>query len=606
MIRNRINTARMDGKLNIAAMSLKQFPEEVLGMYDASSLEEGKVSWSEVVDLTRLNAADNELEQLEDSLFPDRSVFELSTDDEGEGNQFGGLELLDLHGNILQALPMGLRRLERLTSLNLSHNRLENPVLDVISQIPSLRELKLGNNSLAGSLPSSICELTQLEVLDLQANRFLALPEAFCELASLKSLNVSGNQLTALPMEALQRLRLTDLDASNNMIIASLFPLGSVSGHPTLQNLNLANNSLAALTFSETLELPQLKTLNLTNNHLTALPPVTGWTELVTLAVGDNKVSDFPPGFTNLQKLRNVNFTSNEIRVLDPKIANMRNLDSLVLASNPLRDKKFLTMNAADIKQNLKARATPVEDEQGGWSENDDPTSPVTVIGAPHSASNKWSLGPNGVLDLTSKNLTDGINDSLGSFLKGNEVSQLRLSTNKITCVPPALWLGQHIRVLELSDNILSPDYLSDDLNLPSLQELNLSRCRLTSLEPLTNQLQAPNMKTLNISTNRITGPVPTLRAIYPRLSALFANDNKFTVLTAASLHGLQTVNLASNDIAQLPAEVGLLWDEGLRVLEIGSNAFRVPSFRVLEKGTEATLRWLRDKLPADYAQEQF
>jgi len=32
----------------------------------------------------------------------------------------------------------------------------------------------------------------------------------------------------------------------------------------------------------------------------------------------------------------------------------------------------------------------------------------------------------------------------------------------------------------------------------------------------------------------------------------------------------------------------------------VGSNAFRVPGYRVLEKGTEATTRWLRDRLPAD------
>ena len=61
----------------------------------------------------------------------------------------------------------------------------------------------------------------------------------------------------------------------------------------------------------------------------------------------------------------------------------------------------------------------------------------------------------------------------------------------------------------------------------------------------------------------------------------------------------MHTVNLSSNNIESLPAEIGLLWDEGLRNLEVGSNAFRVPNYRILEKGTEATLRYLRDKLPA-------
>ena len=55
----------------------------------------------------------------------------------------------------------------------------------------------------------------------------------------------------------------------------------------------------------------------------------------------------------------------------------------------------------------------------------------------------------------------------------------------------------------------------------------------------------------------------------------------------------------ASDNIERLPPELGLLWDDGLRGFEVGSNAFRVPNYRVLETGTEATLRWLRDKIPA-------
>jgi hypothetical protein len=46
-----------------------------------------------------------------DEIFP--------ADDDDNGMQFGGVELLDLHGNHLSGLPLGVRRLERLTVLNL-------------------------------------------------------------------------------------------------------------------------------------------------------------------------------------------------------------------------------------------------------------------------------------------------------------------------------------------------------------------------------------------------------------------------------------------------------------------------------------------------------
>ncbi|KAF7187944.1 Leucine-rich repeat-containing protein 40 [Pseudocercospora fuligena] len=602
ILRNRINNARTDGKLNIAAMGLKEIPEEVRKMYDSASMEESNVNWAEVVDLTRFIAADNELETIDDSVFPDRSAEEIAADDQSEGNQFGGLEMLDLHGNSLQTLPMGLRRLERLTTLNLAHNKLDNAAFDVIAQIPQLKELRLGNNNLNGSLPSSLCDLRSLEVLDVQANRLLGLPEALRELVSLRVLNVSGNQLTSLPMEALEQLPLTELDASSNALIASLFPLGGSNGHPTLQILNVANNSLAALTFSEKLDVPKLRTLNLTNNHLTVLPSVEGWTELTTLHVGDNKVIEFPPGFTTLQKLRNVNFTSNDIRLVDTEICKMERLESLILASNPLREKKFLTMNAADIKRELRARLAP--EQSDSVTDEDIPGSPVTVIGA-DSHTSLWSLRANGLLDLSSKNLSDELNDTLGSFLNSNEVKTMQLQNNRLTCIPPAMWMGQDLRVLDLSGNSMSSDYLYDELVLPNLQELSLSQCRLTSLEPLTSQLQAPKLHTLNVSANRLSGPLPALRETYLSLTTLFASDNKFRSISVTALRGLQTVNLKSNDIEALPAEIGLLWDEGLRNFEVGSNAFRVPNYRVLEKGTMATMRWLRDRIPAQSQDEE-
>ncbi|EME41880.1 hypothetical protein DOTSEDRAFT_177276 [Dothistroma septosporum NZE10] len=593
ILKNRINVARTDGKLNIAGLDLKQIPEEVRQMYGAAAMEASNVNWAELVDLTKLFAANNKLETLEAVDFPDLSADELSADEHSEGNQFGGLELLDFHDNLLQSLPMGL---ERLTVLNVAHNKLDNGVFDVLSQIKTLKDLKLGNNNLSGNLPTSVCELPALETLDLQANRLLSLPEALRELMSLRVLNVSGNQLTALPMDALQQLPLTELDASSNALIASLFPLGGPSGHPTLQFLNVANNSLAALTFEENLNLPRIISLDVTNNHLTGLPPVSGWNSLFTLAVGDNKVTDLPQGFTTLTKLRNVSLTGNELRTLDPEIANMEGLESLILAANPLREKKFLSMTATDIKRELRARLAPEDNEL----DTDEPTSPVTVIGDTEVSASMWSLQGNGILDLSSNDLADDLNTTLGSFLRSAEVKQIRLQRNRITCIPPALWLGQDLRVLDLSHNVLAADYLSDELELPALQELNLGTCKLTSLEPLISHLIAPNLRELNICANRLTGLLPALHKSYPALKTLFASDNKINTINANSLRGFITVNLADNDIEQLPAEIGLLWDEGLKNLELSNNVFRVPNRQLLQKGTEATLRWLRDKLPAN------
>lgn len=132
LLRKRIDAARTDGRLNIAAMGFKEIPTEVMSMYN---LENINGSWAECVDLTRFVAADNELETIGDDIFPDTDPRD-STDDDEQGNQFGGLQTLDLHGNTLISIPRGLRRLELLTTLNLVsfvYDRL-TPLTDANSQ----------------------------------------------------------------------------------------------------------------------------------------------------------------------------------------------------------------------------------------------------------------------------------------------------------------------------------------------------------------------------------------------------------------------------------------------------------------------------------------
>lgn len=119
ILQGRLQSARTSGRLNIAAMDLKEIPAEVLNMYNLDGVDLPGGSWAEMVDLTRFVAADNELEMIADAVFPDVDPASFADDEDSQGNIFAGLETLDLHGNMLIALPMGLRRLDLLTSLNL-------------------------------------------------------------------------------------------------------------------------------------------------------------------------------------------------------------------------------------------------------------------------------------------------------------------------------------------------------------------------------------------------------------------------------------------------------------------------------------------------------
>lgn len=173
LLRKRVDAARADGRLNIAAMGFKEIPEEVMNMY---SLEATGGSWAESVDLTKFIAADNEFEKLSDDVFPDIDPRDMADDEDSKGNQFGGLETLDLHGNLLVELPMGLRRLEILTSLNLVSRFTANPfhVLIFCSQTTNLatHALKL----FLSFHPCVILSSGETNCLDLWMREYLVLP----------------------------------------------------------------------------------------------------------------------------------------------------------------------------------------------------------------------------------------------------------------------------------------------------------------------------------------------------------------------------------------------------------------------------------------------
>lgn len=100
-------------------------------------------------------------------------------------------------------------------------------------------------------------------------------------------------------------------------------------------------------------------------------------------------------------------------------------------------------------------------------------------------------------------------------------------------------------------------------------------------------------------SFNRLTS-LPPLRRHFPNLITLFASNNAIKELLPDSVKGLRTLDCSSNDINSLNARLGLLGGPGgLERLDVSGNRFRVPKYTILDKGTEATLAWLRDRIPA-------
>ena len=604
LLRKRVAYARADGRLNIAAMGLKEIPIEVLNMYNADTIDDGEGAWYENVDLVRLVAADNEFEYIGEDIFPDAvAEADSAMADDFQGLLFAGLDTLDLHGNHLQIVPLGIRRLQHLTTLNLSKNKLGTENLNIITQIKSLRELRLANNALDGVLTPQVGNLEELEVLDISNNSITALPPNINENTKLRVLDVAGNKMSSLPFELLVSLPLIEIHAARNRLDGVLFPT-DVPGLLDLKFLDVANNALTLIVGSGGLELPSLQSFNVTENRLTQMPEMLGWTELLTLTMAGNRLASLPESIIALKRLKSIDFSRNDIRKLDERLGLMESLTMLRIANNPLRERKFLTMDTETIKCELRSRLLPEEPPESAGGDIVSYQGSGPAAGTEIAISKAWHIKPGGVVDRSSADLKIIEPSDLDPLIEGNDVKTLILHHNLFTQVPQsAELLGNSLRMLDLSSNKLTgSSYILIYLSLPNLRSLNLLNNAITSLSPLLGLLSAPQLSEINVSRNRLTS-LPPLRRKFPILASIYASQNSISELEAESVKGLQMLDVGGNAITRLDPKLGLLTPHGLKTLLVGANKFRVPKRDVIEKGTEALLAWLRGRISEEELQ---
>ena len=479
-----------------------------------------------------------------------------------------------------------------------------------------------------------------MEILDLHGNNISSLPSNFGNLSRLRILNISENVFETLPFEIFAELPLTELAARKNQLSGTLIS-ESVSSLPSMQTLDVSANQLVHLVApGAACEMPAIHQLLLSVNRLQALPDITSWQNLFTLSADENSINAIPEGFTKLEKLRSVDFSSNDIRVIPAEIGLMENLAMLRLSGNPLRDKKFSTASTDELKSILAQRleppqlpeevsgaealggsgaafgtaldrvpSKPTHDDEDNASEDDFATPPTSAPGSPNRSRSHtltgqtWPVKAGGVLDR-SRTESSSLHPVVCSKIAAStKVYSIQLQHNLFTTLPDSLsFFAETLTSLTLAKNqLLGEEYLTEDLELPALKDLSLADNKITSLVPLTSHLHAPNLQKLDVCLNRIASlPDTQLRTAFPKLEILLVANNHLEELDPETIKGLRIVNASNNDIAHLNPRLGLL---SLETLEVTGNRFRVPKWNVLDRGTEATLRWLRSRVPlADMA----
>ncbi|MCJ1430960.1 hypothetical protein MMC27_000310 [Xylographa pallens] len=350
VLRKRIDVAKTEGKLNIAALGLTEIPREVLHMYEQN--DGGSVAWYETVDLTRFNAADNEITDLTAAFTPAILTENDDQNEDAAGGVFAGLEFIDLHGNQITTVPTGFISLSRLTILNLSRNRITSDAFFVLTGIQSLRELRLAENALQGQIPDGVCELENLEILDIHENAVSSLPKSLGQLKKLKILDIGGNKFTSLPFEELVQIStLVEIMASRNRLDGTLLPPSPIV-LTNLKTLDVSHNALVSITDHE-VEMPSLLSADLSNNRISRLPESTAWPKLTTLIANENQIKALPLDFASLKDLKAMDFSSNSLTKIDDTLASMDCLVTVRLTNNPLHERKLLNMTADELKAAL-------------------------------------------------------------------------------------------------------------------------------------------------------------------------------------------------------------------------------------------------------------
>lgn len=226
-----------------------------------------------------------------------------------EASAKDGAVVLDLQGKLMDQiewLPLSLGKLEDVTELDLSENRIM-------------------------ALPSTIVSLKCLRKLDIHSNQLINLPDSFGELSTLIDLDLHANQLKSLPASIGNLTSLTNLDLSSNKLSSLPETLGNLK---SLRKLNVETNELEELPYNIGF-CTNLVELRLDFNQLKALPEAIGKLEcLEVLTLHYNRIKSLPTTMASLTKLRELDVSFNELESIPENLCFVTSLVRLDVGRN--------------------------------------------------------------------------------------------------------------------------------------------------------------------------------------------------------------------------------------------------------------------------------
>jgi len=455
-------------------------------------------------------------------------------------------------------IPSSLSRLSSLVVLFLAENSLTGSIPPCIGNLTALQHIGLFGNLLTSSLPSSFQNLQSLSTLDMGRNQFTStLPDWLGELESLEVIFLGVNLFTGtIPSNLFNLIQLNTLYIDFNHLTGSVpVELGdltllkyfacslnmltgtipsSLSQMTSIMVLLLNYNSLTGSVVDIFKDLSYLSILELDNNLLTGTIPtsISKLPLLNRLFVQNNYLSGNLEGVFNgslQQILTNVQLSSNQFTGELP--------EQLFLSSSLLSVSAVSNCFHGTIPSSICLNKNLVT---------------LALDGLVCASSCRNKIFPS--------------------------ISSSYISSRSITGgIPSCVWTMPSLVLLHLSGNSLTGSMSS--ITIPhnsTLRDLTLSHNLFTG--SISDDIQNAKWKMLDLSHNRLTGSIQSSFNSTSSRSALRLNNNRLSGTIPSTIHHMDDIYILESgyfgckyDRSDLP-----LHDSYRAIYDCGSNTLNV------------------------------
>ncbi|KAK9124545.1 hypothetical protein Sjap_014147 [Stephania japonica] len=400
------------------------------------------------------------------------------------------LTLIDLSNNLLSGLipHFDPGDFKNLVNLYLQNNSLNGSIPSSLFTLPSLKKLDLSLNQISGSLGEfPVDSLLQLETLDLSSNKLGgAVPLSIFNITSLKVVALSSNQFNGT-------LEFRKFEALNN-----------------ISNLDLSGNllSVSASGVNSAL-LPQLITLKLSSCNLKVVPQfLRNQSKLIYLDLSNNNIGGNIPSWME-------NIGDGSINYLNLSCNSLENPE------RPFSNGSFRELSVLDLHSNRFQGPIPILPPSASfldYSKNNLSIIPIS-IGS--------SLSTAIFLSLASNNIHGNLPGSLCQAA-GN-IQVLDLSNNSFSGAIPSCpgGIGGPLRVINLRRNHLSGTMNAVFREDCALRTIDLSENRFEG-EVSRSLGNCAKLEVLNIGNNQFSGTFPHWLGTLSQLRVLVLRSNHF------------------------------------------------------------------------------